>query len=180
MRKVFLVLFLLGIVHIGGAQEKRKIAWADIDRLSWQNFEAAPDYNIDFSANTNSGISYSWNYSTSTGKPELTHEVKSNFYPDLSWVKDVNNPEYLLAHEQLHFDITELHARKLRKRLAEYEPGRRIRQDLKRLYNITETERVAMQNRFDKETSHSENKEAELRWRKFVASKLADYEDYTL
>ena len=37
-----------------------------------------------------------------------------------------------------------------------------------------------MQNRFDKETSHSENKEAELRWRKFVASKLAEYEDYAL
>ena len=123
-------------------EEKRKIAWADIDRLSWQNFEAAPDYKIDFSANTNSGISYSWNYSTSTGKPELTNEVKSNFYPDLSWVKDVNNPEYLLVHEQLHFNITELHARKLRKRLAEYEPGRRIRQDLKRLYNITETAQI--------------------------------------
>jgi len=180
VRKIFLALFLFGIVHIGFAQEKRKIEWADIDRLSWQNFEAAPDYNIDFSANTNSGMSYSWNYSTRSGKPELAHEVKSNFYLDLSWVKDVNNPAYLLAHEQLHFDITELHARKLRKRLAEYEIGRRIRQDLKILYNITEAERVAMQNRFDKETSHSENKEAESRWRKFVASKLADYDDFAL
>ena len=125
-------------------------------------------------------MSYSWNYSTSSGKPELAHEVKSNFYPDLSWVKEVNNPAYLLAHEQLHFDITELHARKLRKRLAEYEIGRRIRQDLKKLYNSTEAERVAMQNRFDEETSHSENKEAESRWRKFVAFQLADYEDYAL
>ncbi|WPY99540.1 DUF922 domain-containing protein [Christiangramia sp. OXR-203] len=180
MRKFLLALFLFGIVQIGCSQEKRKIEWASIDRLSWQNFEASPDYSIDFSANTNSGMSYSWNYSTRTGKPELTHEVKSNFYPDLSWVKDVNNPAYLLAHEQLHFDITELHARKLRKRLAEYEIGRRIRQDLKRLYNITEAERVAMQNRFDKETSHSENKEAEYHWRKFVASQLAEYEVYAL
>ena len=76
MKKVFLVLFYFGIVHIGCAQEKRKIEWADIDRLSWQNFEASPDYNIDFSANTNSGMSYSWNYSTSTGKPELAHKVR--------------------------------------------------------------------------------------------------------
>ena len=84
----------------------------------------------------------------------------------------MKNEEYLLAHEQLHFDISELHARKLRKALNEYEIGRSIRQDLKSLYNRIESERVSMQNRFDKETSHSENREEEMRWRKFVAARI--------
>ncbi|WP_026915548.1 DUF922 domain-containing protein [Christiangramia portivictoriae] len=179
MKKLFFAFFLCGMILNGYSQDKRKIEWAEKVRLSWQDFQGTPDENIDFSANTNSGMSYFWNYSTSTGKPELTHEVKSNFYPDLSWVKEVNNPEYLLAHEQLHFDITELHVRKLRKRLTEYKVGRSVRQDLKKLYKKTEAERVAMQNRFDKETSHSQIKEAELRWRQLIASRLAEYEDYT-
>src|SRR5690606_40361550 len=42
----------------------------------------------------------------------------SYFNPHLSWVVPASRNDYLLKHEQLHFDITELHARKLRRELA--------------------------------------------------------------
>lgn len=147
--------------------------------LTWEDFKAQPDKSNSYSANTNSGISYSWNYSTASGKPVLEHEVFTNFYPNLSWVKQIQDEEYLLAHEQLHFDISELHARKLRKALDGYEIGRNIRLDLKRIYKRIEAERDSMQNQFDKETSHSENKSAEMRWRKFVGDELESLKDYS-
>lgn len=180
MKNLSLAIFFLAIFVLGFSQEEQeKIQWQEEKLLTWEDFKAEPDSSNSYSANTNSGISYSWHYSTASGAPVLLHEVFTNFYPDLSWVKEIENEEYLLAHEQLHFDISELHARKLRKALENYEIKRNIRQDLKRLYNRIESERVSMQNLFDKETSHSENRSEEMRWRKFVAGELEKLEEYS-
>ncbi|MBT8295891.1 MAG: DUF922 domain-containing protein [Gramella sp.] len=173
-----LFLFFL-CISFGYAQELEKIQWQKSRPLTWEDFKAEPDTSNTFSANTNSGISYSWNYSTASGEPVLKHEVYTNFYPERSWVKDIQDEEYLLAHEQLHFDISELHARRLRKALAQYEIGRNIRQDLKKIYNSIEAERSSMQHQFDRETSHSENIEAEYKWRKFIQQELKKLEKFS-
>ncbi len=180
MKNIILSILLLLFIAMGYSQEKKeKIEWKESKPLSWEDFKAEADPDISYSANTNSGISYSWNYSTASGRPVLEHEVYSCFYPERSWVKNEDADNYLLAHEQLHFDISELHARKLRKALANYEIGRNIRQDLKRLYGQIEKERVSMQNLFDEETSHSENKEAEMRWRDLVKDELERLKEYS-
>lgn len=180
MKSLGLSIFFLAFSVLGFSQkEQEKIQWQQGKLLTWSDFKAEPDNSNSYSANTNSGISYSWNYSTASGVPVLLHEVFTNFYPNLSWVKEIRNEEYLLAHEQLHFDISELHARKLREALADYEIGRNIRQDLKRIYNKIESERVSMQNKFDRETSHSENRSEEMKWRKFVAEELKKLEEYS-
>lgn len=168
--------FFSGLV---AQDEVEKIKWKPNRPLSWEDFKATPDTSNSYSANTNSGISYNWNYSTASGQPILEHEVHTNFYPGKSWVKEIQDKEYLLAHEQLHYDISELHARKLRQALQHYEPGRNIRQELKRIYKTIESQRVAMQNEFDQETSHSENKAAEMRWRSFVKKELEKLADYS-
>ncbi|PTX42421.1 uncharacterized protein DUF922 [Christiangramia gaetbulicola] len=175
-----LICCLLCIASSLSQEEQEKIKWQEGRPLTWEDFKAEPDTTLSYSANTNSGISYTWNYSTATGVPVLEHEVFTNFYPNKSWVqKDIHDEDYLLKHEQLHFDISELHARKLRKALAEYEILRNIRQDLKRIYNRIEAERVEMQNKFDRETSHSENKEAERKWREFVKQELKKLAKYS-
>ena len=180
MKRILLLIFsLLSGSGLFSQESDDKIKWREDRPLTWEDFQAEPDTTISYSANTNSGISYGWNYSTASGEPVLDHEVFTNFYPKRSWVKNIENEEYLLAHEQLHFDISELHARKLRKALDEYEIGRSIRQDLKRLYNRIEAERVSMQNKYDKETSHSEIREAEMRWRKFIQQELKKLEKYS-
>ncbi|MDX1544855.1 MAG: DUF922 domain-containing protein [Christiangramia sp.] len=180
MRSLIVIAFFITCNFNSFSQDKKvKIRWQEDRPLTWQDFRAEPVESLSYSANTNSGIGYSWDYSTATGTPVLNHEVTSNFYPEHSWVKEVDDMEYLLDHEQLHFDISELHARKLRKALAEYEIGRNIRLDLKRIYNKVETERSLMQKRFDKETSHSEDFDAEMRWRKFVANELEKLKKYS-
>lgn len=163
---------------ISFAQENEKLQWEENRPLTWNDFKASPKKSVAYEASTNSGILFSWNYSTESGEPVLEFEIITNFYPNSSWVKDVEETEYLLAHEQLHFDISELHARKLRKAIDEYKLGRNIRKDLNQLYEQVEQERVRMQNRFDAETSHSRNKEAEARWRKFVSEELQRFRKY--
>lgn len=174
----FSLIFLLLLTAFAFAQEKEKLEWNENRPLTWNDFKAEPKESVPYEANTNTGILFSWNYSTESGEPVLKYEVLSNFYPESSWVKNVEETNYLLGHEQLHFDITELNARKLRKAIDEYKPGRNIRKELNQLYEQIEQERVKMQNRFDVETNHSQNKEAEAKWRKFVLEEIKDLEEY--
>lgn len=176
---VFLTGFFFLFLQSHSQEKKEKIAWSE-NSLSISDFKGIPPEGGAYEGNTNSGISFTWNYSTQSGQPELSFEVVSNFYPELSWLRDVENEDYLLAHEQLHFDISELHARKLRRALESYKIARNIRRDLNRIYNGIEKQRQEMQDRFDDETNHSRNKEAEARWQQFVAKELKKLEEYKI
>lgn len=175
--RFFLILFLF-LTGISNGQEKEKLQWKENRPLTWKNFKARPKKTVPYEANTNTGISFSWKYSTESGFPVLEYEIVSNFYPESSWVKNVEESEYLLGHEQVHFDITELHARKLRQAIDNYKMGKNIKQELNRLYENIERERVIMQNSFDLETNHSRNKDAEAKWRKFVSEELRRWKKY--
>lgn len=62
------------------------------------------------SSNINSGISCQGNVFTGT--------ARASFDPATSWVRDpAHLTPALLRHEQLHFDIAEVHARRLRQQL---------------------------------------------------------------
>src|SRR5690606_30202906 len=111
------IIFSLALTLVS-AQVQEKIFWQE-DGLSWNDFKSAPNQSSSFHANTSAGISYSWGIKNSNGIIELNYEVLSFFNPENSWVKPGSDNKYLLQHEQLHFDITELHARKLRKKLSE-------------------------------------------------------------
>ncbi|HSP39953.1 MAG TPA: hypothetical protein VLN46_00870, partial [Gillisia sp.] len=117
--KFYCLVFLFGLTFSAFSQyDPGKIFWEQ-DGLTWEDFKALPNEESKFDANTNAGLSFSWGVKNTNGDIELTYEVTSYFNPKLSWVKIDSDNDYLLKHEQLHFDITELHARKLRKKLAE-------------------------------------------------------------
>ena len=62
-------------------------------------------------------------------------KVYAHFYPDKSWVIKEQSSEHILNHEQLHFDITELHARKFRKQLSTLKVSNSIRAQLQAMHN---------------------------------------------
>lgn len=171
-----LFLFTCGL----NAQEKEfKLTWNEKKPLAWNDFQGEPNNRISYDASTNSGMSYSWSLSTSPqGKSEFEYEVRSNFYPNLSWVKSNEKNDYLLAHEQLHFDISELHARKLRKAMLEYCLGKDVKKDLRDIYHRIENERQRMQEQYDAESRHSLNKENEAKWQEFVKQELVKLKAY--
>ncbi|APG59940.1 DUF922 domain-containing protein [Christiangramia salexigens] len=179
IRAGLLLVLLPFSISLTAQKSEEKVEWDSERPLVWSDFKATPVDSLSYSANTNSGLSFNWNYSTAGGKPDLKFEVFTYFYPLLSWVKkDSNNSAYLLAHEQLHFDISELHVRILRKALYNYEIGRTIRRDLKSIYNRIESEREAMQNKFDRESSHGENRNAQQLWRNKISHELELLREY--
>ncbi len=85
-----------------------------------------------------------------------------------------------LIHEQGHFDITEIFARKLRKRVQEFVPKRGdLGHQLRLLYDETESERDAMENLYDKETKHSIDAVRQAYWNGRIQKELKDLEKFS-
>ncbi len=152
-----------------------KMEWDEHRILTWNDFQAVPDKSASFVASTNSGISFSYSYTTKNGKIDFTYSVASFFYPKKSWFKPTEVDDYILKHEQTHFDISELHARKLRKSIDNATFSKNLKTEIESLYNVNEKVRRAMQQKFDKETDHSKKRKEEVRWENYVAQQLREY-----
>lgn len=176
MKKVFILLLLCSFCHLQAQNDQEKLQWTSGSDLNWKHFKGKPGLNSRFKANSATGILFSGKIGKIEGKSHLNFEVNSYFYPQLSWVDENSKKEYLLGHERLHFDITELHARILRKKLKEInfnELNSDPKKVLDSVYEIVENDRREMQTRYDRETNHSLNKEIEAKWRLFVEEQLS-------
>jgi hypothetical protein len=158
--------------------EKEKILWSEDYKLSWADFKGSPNHNSGYVASTNSGISFSYSYGYKHDKLILDFEVSCIFYPHLSWYIPSIVTDNTLNHEQTHFDISEIHARLLRKRITETEFTTKVEVEIESIYSQVEEERRAMQNRFDEETDHSNIRDKEVAWEKFVAQKLIELDEW--
>ena len=152
------------------------IGWHEQDQLAWSDFKGSVKNWGTVSALTASAIEYA--YECEDGKLKIT--VKAIFIPEESWAKSEAQNQYILAHEQLHFDITEIHARKLRKELAS---------KVSSCYDMRKIEGIAKnvieawkleQTRYDKDTGHSTRREVQEQWSEKVRQELESYSAYTL
>ena len=182
MRSYLLAFFCLFILS-GFAQDTTdKIYWEQ-DGLKWADFRGTVNKDSKFDANTNAGLSFAWGLRSENNVIEFNYDVSSYFNPLLSWVKPESDKAYLLKHEQLHFDITELHARKLRKKLSEVNSislSKDPKAIINRIYQEVENERKNMQLQFDKDSKHSLDKEGEARWQNFVRAEMVKYEEKSI
>ncbi|WP_024771271.1 DUF922 domain-containing protein [Aquimarina macrocephali] len=177
MSKCFTIILILFFTSNNGYVGK--FSYAERSELDWSDFRGKPNLNSNYDASVNTGITYQWSYGKDKGEIELNYQVDSFCYPSLSWVKRGQMSLALLSHEQLHFDISELHARIMRKRLKEYSAGKNIRRDLNKMYKLVERMRINMQERYDEETDHSRNKEAQKKWERKVETLMWYYRDFT-
>ena len=78
-----------------------------------------------------------------------------------------------LRHEQTHFDLAEVHARRIRRYFAELmAPCRLSTNDLAASATRIGRDEKAAQAQYDSETDHGRNLTQQARWNKDVASEL--------
>ena len=160
----------------GVGDKSDRIYWSQYNRLTWDDFKGSPDYRNKFaSAISSTGIIY--RYKCERNIIKVT--VECMFIKSESWVKDAALTDYHLQHEQLHFDITELYARKLRKELSQQIFVCGDEYKLERLVSNKLQEWDNEQKVYDKQTHHSLNEEKQVVWNEFVATELAMYAKYS-
>ena len=174
--KMLILIFITLLSFFSSENDSEKISWSESYQLSWADFQGAPQGGSSYVASTNSGMSFSFSFGSKNGEIQYDYSIESNFYPKLSWYKKGQVSDYILKHEQTHFDISELHSRMFRKLMEEGHFSENIKAEVASLYEKTETERKAMQKRYDQETNHSQNIEKEHQWRNYVDAQLKEYD----
>ncbi|MDB5253501.1 MAG: hypothetical protein JWP27_2670 [Flaviaesturariibacter sp.] len=154
-------------------ESAESIPWSARRILTWEDFQGEPKRNTDAVASTSTSLGIA--YQLRNG--QLTYEVTCTFSKPKSW--GATRTAYILAHEQAHFDITELYARKLNQKLQQYQFNRKTyKQDLNAIYQSVVSEKEAMQQAYDNETDHSRRRRIQNEWLDRVEQLLVDSQAY--
>lgn len=151
--------------------------WSESSPLVWEDFqgEAKYDYrNRDISALTSSGILHY--RGCKNGK--IIYKVRAYFEKKESWYKSDAHTDYHLAHEQLHFDVTELYARKLRKLLSKQEFRCGDEEQFEKYIEQYLSNWETAQQAYDFATHHSIDKEKQKEWHYKIAFELSLLDEF--
>ena len=176
--KVIAVLSFLFISLFSSESNDVKIEWSESNKLTWADFRGTEARGQGYAASSSTGISFTYSVKHRADDFDFDYSVACHFYPEESWFDPTTASPYILKHEQTHFDISELHARILRKLISEASFSKDLKIEIKAIYKEVEKQRGEMQHRFDTETEHSIKKEKEYLWEEFVAEKLIEYDNW--
>lgn len=155
------------------ADPEKVISWNEFYRLQWHDFQGVPDEN----SRGDAGTAVQIKAKPFLVKKEIRYEVVALFNRNKSWARD-RSPS-LLAHEQLHFNIAELYARKIRKKVNEL--NERGVSDLS-TYNTAIQKLLLESNRtdeqYDLETLHGALSKKQTAWVKKVNEDLSNLQRY--
>ncbi len=158
------------------------IYWDKQTKLIWGDFQGVPSehdlttYGIEAMAASAVEIGY---YSIlSDGKIDI--KVYCRFVKNKSWTTDTTSKN-LLAHEQLHFDIGELFARKIRKEICllkkegvkEYDVYKQKINGLLKVRDLTDVE-------YDKKTLNGAIDFVQEQWNKKIAKEIKELKEYAV
>ena len=175
MHKLLLPILYLLLPLLGMAQDKNEelIFWKEDQKLRWTDYKGKSDPSVGAAASTATYLGIDYNFSPRG----LTYKITCSFSKNKSWT--LHKSEYILSHEQGHFDIAEVHARILNKKMAAYKFDRNTyKNDLRKIYEEVISEKELMQNKYDEETNHSIEKDKQVEWLQKIKALLKDTEPY--
>lgn len=152
--------FILCFVTSACFAQDTKQGWNDYaehSQLTWDDFKGKnPNTDATAAAEVNTSLEFKWGYQTIGIDINFLYEVLAMQNPNASWVDSNQKTLRVLNHEQIHFDITELHARMFRKWLSEFDyiNTRNLRRQLNGKYTKVKIAWKRMQQEYDLETNH--------------------------
>lgn len=161
-----LPIFILIIFLLFSFQEKKDIiVWQEGKLLNWDDFRGKPAKR--FSA---ASTHYNTLKTTEEKGNKVEVVVEAIFYKNKSWKKVSWINQQVLEHEQKHFDIVELYARKLRKQIQErkYSSYTNLKTVTDSLYDVMDKEMDVFQDKYDDETDASMNGDKQREWNKKI------------
>jgi len=142
-------------------------------KLTWNDYLAKPAETEDAAAITSTALGIEYHVKENV----LTYKISCLFSKTKSWGRFKS--DYILSHEQGHFDIAELFARKLNQETSEYKFNRNtFKTDLDAIYKSVVDEKEKYQQLYDDETNYSRNKKKQEEWLKKIEDELKETKDW--
>lgn len=160
-------------------KEPSTILWTNNYKLKWDDFQGKQD-SLRKNIEEESMIKTRIEVTTKISKSSIEFQTPCYFEKANSWT--INDSSLtLLNHEQLHFDITEIFARELRKKLStiKFTSNQNLKNKVKELYHKINSASIEFQHKYDKETNHSKNKSQQLIWNERIQDILKNTSDYS-
>lgn len=158
-----------------GAIGQSEIVWEPGRTLAWDDFNPRTGSAGVFKAMTTSGMRYT--IDAPDGKVRI--HAEAYFLPGESWVHIDHKQASLLRHEQGHFDLSAVYARRLSAALKPFEvtaaefTERRLNEQAEALFQQFYVELNETQQRYDRETVHGTLDDAQLRWEAWISTELS-------
>src|SRR6476620_7585702 len=149
------------------------LAWNEFYKLKWSDFNGRPTDNAAGDAGTVVQIKAK----PFLVKDKVEFDIQTFFDREKSW-KRAETAE-LLAHEQLHFDLAELYARKIRQKVAELQKAgvkevKVYNMEVQKL--LTESNEADM--KYDIETLHGALVKQQATWAASIKTQLAQLKQF--
>jgi hypothetical protein len=162
------------IISDPGGKREEYIPWENERRLSWDDYLCEPKRNTDAVASTSTSLGIAYQVINS----KFTYHITCDFSKTKSW--GLLRTDYILLHEQGHFDITEIFARKLYEALQHYEFNRRtFKRDVNSIYQSIVSEKEEFQQMYDGESDHSRNRKSQYEWLDKIQVMLDETQPYS-
>ena len=143
-------------------------------RLVWADFKGSPPDGGQEAARTAYGLYYGWKCRGQA----FEFRVTAAFLPNQSWVKaatvrNTAESRRTLRHEQTHFDVSEVYARRMRRYFQDLlAPCSQSDEELTTLAQRFVREEKATQVRYDEETTHGVVAPKQAEWESEIARQL--------
>ena len=156
------------------------VPWSRTFPLSWSDFKGpAPSGGIE-GARTVYELNYEWQCRGTA----FQYVVTAEFLPARSWVKptvvvDPAESARVLGHEQTHFNVTEVFARRMRRYFSElYNPCAQTEEVLRTAVDRYVSDEAAMQKRYDDDTRYGLDVARQRIWERDVLGMLKELEKF--
>jgi FtsZ-binding cell division protein ZapB len=157
------------------AADDNTICYVPGNKLMIDDFKAKPAVNSMAVAITSSGFSFKAGFRNTGSKATLIITVSCNFDKNLSWMKAHAKNDYILGHEQHHFDITYLSTLVFIKKLKQaHFTIDNYKEKLNAVYTAAIKEMQELQSQYDGETKNGQLKGEQLTWDKRIETLLAE------
>lgn len=176
MLKLILTCLLGWCLLLGAFVETNTcIEWSPTRKLTWKDFSGILPVMPDHSAYTFVKNSYS----TKIIGDSMDIIVSTCFQKDKSWAVSKDTSSYLLNHEQRHFDMAEIYARKFKIYALGWDRKDFLSNYLSDGLKTINDSLIAMHTAYDIETNHSRNTVAQCKWDRKIDSLLHFYDAYS-
>ncbi len=141
--------------------------------IGWDEFLGQPDTTSPWDAMLFSGISLQYEYKKHKGGTKVNVLIAPYMNTARSWVKSTGLNEHTLLHEQRHFDITAIVARKLADNIRNTVfQGINFKATVAALHADAMRQLEQLQLRYDEETAHGYLSSCQQEWNQTIDQNL--------
>lgn len=163
-----------------GTPATEPLAWSSRRPLAWSDFQGPATADGDENART----VYNLSFESRCRGEAFTFTVTALFFPAESWVKaqvlaDRVAAVQVLQHEQTHFDLTEVYARRMRRYFSGlYNPCGQTDEAINAAVERFAREEGEAQQRYEAETNHGLIANRQLGWTSDVSEMLTSLSEF--